>query len=164
MAKSQRKKRISKQEQVKLLMIEIKRNDEVLRKNKEEYDDQVMAGLYMEKYPPEAPLYSTFLEKMELDLEEVEIALASDMEIVNPMFKFQADPRWLEIQQVKQKKQAELLKVNIKDLGKMIEKVKNDIETHNDRMVERRIQILEDLAGLGEDVSELKAASPNYIG
>ncbi len=164
MAKSQRKKRLSKEEQVKLLMIEIKRNDEVLRKNKEDYDDQVMAGLYMEKYPPEAPLYSTFLEKMELDLEEVEIALASDMEIVNPMFKFQADPRWLEIQQVKQKKQAELLKVNITDLGKMIAKVKNDIETHNGRMVERRIQILEDLAGLGEDVSELKAGSPNYIG
>ena len=164
MAKSQRKKRISKDERVSRLTKELLANDELYKKNTEQYDTQVMLGLYKKGYPQAAPLYSTFIEKLKLDIEETQIALDSDMVVVNPMFAFHTNPRWAEIQQIKQKKQIELDTENLLEIEKIVAEVKTDITAQNARIKERRVQILEDLAGLGEDVSELKKAAPNYIG
>ena len=164
MAKSQRKKKNSKEENIATLRKELGDNDELYKKNTEQYDTQVMLGLYKKGYPQAAPLYSTFIEKLKLDIEETQIALDSDMVVVNPMFAFHTNPRWAEIQQIKQKKQIELDTENLLEVEKIVAEVKTDITAQNGRIKERRVQILEDLAGLGEDVSELKAGSPNYIG
>ncbi len=164
MAKSQRKKRISKDEQVSRLTKELLANDELYKKNTENHDTQVMLGLYKKGYPQAAPMYTTFIDKLKLDIEETQIALDSDMVVVNPMFAFHTNPRWIEIQQVKQKKQIELDTENLLEVEKIVAEVKTDITAQNGRIKERRVQILEDLSGLGEDVSELKAGSPNYIG
>ena len=164
MAKSQRKKKISKEQNIATLRKELGDNDELYKKNTEQYDTQVMLGLYKKGYPQAAPLYSTFIEKLKLDIEETQIALDSDMVVVNPMFAFHINPRWIEIQQEKQKKQIEIDKENLVEVEKLVDEVKSDIVAQNGRIKERRVQILEDLAGLGEDVSELKASAPNYIG
>ncbi len=164
MSKSQRKKRISKDEQVSRLTKELLANDELYKKNTEQYDTQVMLGLYKKGYPQAASLYTTFIDKLKLDIEETQIVLDSDMVVVNPLFTFHTNPRWVEIQQVKQKKQIELDTENLLEVEKIVAEVKTDITAQNGRIKERRVQILEDLSGLGEDVSELKADSPNYIG
>jgi len=143
---------------------EIKDNDAVLRRNNEDLRMQIQQGLYKEGYPQTGAMYDTFIDKMELDLEETQIRIDSKLEILSATFKFQLDPRWVEIQLEGYKKNIKALKENLEDIQAMVIKVTKDISEQNERIKARRIQIIEILKDLKVDVSEFIGKSPDYIG
>ena len=143
---------------------EIKRNDEVLRKNHEETDKQIQVGLYQKGYPPTSPMYNTMIEKMKLDREEAQIKLDSNFEIMNPVFQFQTNSRWKEIQKTYHKRNIKAIDEGLVELEKQVAEVRADVEKQNQRINLRRIQIVEELKKSGEDVSEYTGKTPSYIG
>ncbi len=143
---------------------EIKKNDEVLRKNHEETDKQIQVGLYQKGYPPASPMYHSVIERMKLDKEDAEIKLKSDFQVLNPVFLFQSDSRWRGIQKEYHKRNIKAIIENLAELEKQVGEVKIDIEKQNQRINLRRIQIVEELKKAGEDVSEYIGKVPEYIG
>lgn len=149
---------------VQSLKKEIKDKDEILRKNYEEERQQVQIGLYQRGYPQTSPMYDSFLEKMKLDLEEAELKVEGGIVVLNPTFNFQKDHRWVEIQMIFHKKNIIAIKENIAETEKQIKEVQADITLQNERIKSRRIQILEELKELKQDISEYVDKTPNYIG
>lgn len=164
MAKSERNKRLNVVKKVNELRTELEKNDEILRKNIEETRKQVQEGLYKKGYPIGTAWYDSLLEKMKLDVEEIQIKLDSNFEVVNPQFVFQKNPRWVEIQMLFHKKNLEAIKSNIKEIEENVEAVKQDITEQNERITARRNQILEELEKLGQDISEFTKQNHDYIG
>lgn len=142
---------------------EIESNDTVHKRNKEQFKVQVQLSLIQNAgYNPGNPLYDTFLIRMEIDLKDTSIKLDSKMEVINPQFKFQIDPRWIELQM-------DTLKRTKKALVKAITELKTQIITAEDlingqitRWEERRTLLISRLKDLGEDTKDLE--TPNYIG
>lgn len=164
MAKSKRQTKKDKKEMIIALKKELKANDDLFKKNTEKYDEQVQIALYGRGYPQNSPMYDHMISNMKLDIEEISIAIEGGFKVLHPMFDFHTNPRWQEIQGIKKARDLEALKHNLKEIENNVDEVKNDIVAQNGRMKERRIQILEDLEALGEDVKKLKEASPDYIG
>lgn len=148
---------------IKGLKEELARNDEILRKNKEEHKSQVRAGLVRRHFPSSLD-YELTLKELEYDAEELKIKLESGVGMVSPMYEYQKNPRWIELQEKKTKNQLKLTEGNAAEIRKNIEEVENEITAQNGRITERRVQIIEELKELGEDISEIKNKSPNYIG
>ncbi len=143
---------------------ELKKNDALLKKNHENVREQIQIGLYQKGYPTTSPMYDTFLEKMKLDLEDAQIKVDSNIELITPTFKFQTNERWKEIQLEYNKRNVKAIKDNIKETETQIELVKKDITEQTERMKARRLQIIEELKDLKEDVSEFTGKTPEYIG
>ena len=144
-------------------MTELRRNDEMLKKNKEEHRMQVQIGLHKKGLPPGSPMFDTLLEKMKMDIEVEQIKVDLGFKCINPVFEFQRSKRLAEIQMEMSQKHVKAMKGNVAEIEKNLEEVKNDIIAQNERMKDRRVQILEELEKLGEDVSELKKEVPDYI-
>ena len=143
---------------------ELKVNDEVLKKNHENTNQQIQIGLYQKGFPQTSPMYDSLLEKMKLDLEDAQIKLDSGLKLMNPTFEFQTNPRWVEIQKEYHKQNIKAIGNNVKEILKQVEEVKKGITTQNERIKARRIQIIDELKDLKEDVSEFADKTPNYIG
>lgn len=152
-----------RQERIKELREELIKNDEILKKNKENHTIQVQMGLWKKGYPQSSPMYDTLIEKMEYDIKEFKIKLDSGFNVVNPTFAFQQDPRWIDMQIEIHKKMLKATEDNIAEIRKNMGEVENDIIAQNERIKERRTQIIEELGELGEDISEIKEKSPDYI-
>ena len=142
---------------------EIGRNDEILMKNKENYRQQVQAGLFDKGLSQSSPMYDTLIIKMEYDIEVEQIKLDSGFKCINPVYEFQGDGRIAEINVNMSKKHIKALKDNLKEIKQNLGEVKNDITKQAEFIKNRRVQILEELGKLGEDVSELKKKAPDYI-
>lgn len=160
---NKKKETNTRKKQIKDLMEELNRKDEMLKKNIEQYDIQVQQGLAKKGLPLEK-LYTILVKEREFDIEETEIMIESGMEIINPTYAYHNDKRWVDIQVRKQKDYLERLKKDVALIKKDVEEVKNDIVAQNGRIKERKIHIIEELEKLGEDVKDLKNNKPNYIG
>ena len=143
---------------------ELKRNDEILKNNHENFREQMQIGLYKEGYPQSASMYDSFMEKMELDLEEDQLKLKSGLIVLSPTFEFQNNPRWIAIQKILYERNIKTLQDNLQDLQKMIDKVKKIIAEQGKRIKLRRLQIIDILKELKVDVTEFTEKTPDYIG
>lgn len=149
---------------IKSLVEELKANDEILKKNHENTREQIQIGLYKEGYSQANPMYDSFIERMELDLEEAQLKLDSGIVVEHPTFNFQTNPRWIEIQIILHNRNIVAIKSNLEDINEMLEKVKKLIVEQNERIKTRRFQIIEELKELKVDVSEYVNKVPDYIG
>lgn len=164
MAKSMRKIKAKKEKQVDELKKELIANDMIHKKNIEEKRTQVQIGLYKKGFPQTSPMYDSLLERCHYELEETQIKLDSNFETFNPIFKFQQNERWIEIQKIYAKKQIEAIKSHIEEIKTNVEEVEKDIVEQNARIVARRVQILVELDKRGVDISEFSKTVPKYIG
>lgn len=154
---SKKKKSIDK------LKKELIKNDEILKKNTEKPRIQIQRRM-IEGGMPDSAMYDNLLEKMKTDVEEIQIKIDSGYKVINPLYQFQTNERWIEIQLDSVKKSIKVMKENVKLIEENVERVKKEVTEQTARIKERRIHIIEELGKLGEDVSELKNSSPNYIG
>ena len=153
----------NKKKRIDELTKELKGNDEVLKKNHENLRNQVQEGLYKLGFPVGSAWYDSMLELMKMEAEETKIKL-DNLEVLNPTFKFQTVPRWLEIQRKMNEKNLKAKEENIKEIEKNVKQVKEDIEKQNQRIKFRRIQIIDILISYKVDVSEFTDKVPSYIG
>jgi hypothetical protein len=162
MTKSKRQKSIHKTTKVDELKKELQDNDAILKKNEENPRLQIQIGLYRKGFPQISPMYDSLIEKMQLDIEEMQLKVDSDFALINPTFAFQTIPRWREIQKTNHQKSIQATKDNLKEIEVNVELVKTEIQQQNERIIARREQILEELQKLGVDVADYK--KPDYVG
>ncbi len=162
MGNSNKDKGQKKEARIKELRKELVVNDTLYKKNKEQYKTQVQFALYKRGLPQGSPVYDKLLEIKQLELEEEKIKNRSDFTVVNPIFHFQTNKRWVEIQQLFSDKKVEALEANIKEIEVQVSEVEVEIVAQNGRIEERRIGIVEELKELGNDVTDIE--KPNYIG
>ncbi len=148
---------------IKSLWKELEDKSELLKRNKEQFHLQVQVGLLHKGYPQGNPMYHTWIERTKMELEEDQMKIDSKLKIINPMFEFQNNKRWKEIQIKMTTRKIKATKENLKLVEQQVEEVKNDITAQNEKIKNRRVQILEELEKLGEDVKELKKKAPDYI-
>ncbi len=163
MSKKETKKLNREKKKVEKLVTELKANDKILEKNHKDLRGQIQEGLYHLDYPVGSPWFDSMLEKMKLDRESVEITLKG-LKVINPIFEFQTNPRWMEIQRIQHEKNVKALKENIVEIEAKVKQVKKSIADQNQRINARRIQIIDDLKDLKQDVSEYTGKTPDYIG
>ena len=83
---------------IKNLREELERNDRILEKNEKDLRNQIQEGLYKKGYPVGSPWYYSVIEKMRLDVKELNLKLDSGFEVESPQFKFQRNPEWINLQ------------------------------------------------------------------
>ena len=149
---------------IKNLREELERNDRILEKNEKDLRNQIQEGLYQKGYPVGSAWYDSMLEKMKLDVQEIQLKLDSEFEVINPQFEFQNNPKWVDIQMLFHRKNLEAIKENIKELEHNVEIVQQEITEQTERVTARRSQILEELEKLGQDISEFTRKNHDYIG
>lgn len=143
---------------------EIASNDEILRRNHENKEDQIQIGLYQRKWIlPGSPRHDQVIEKTKLDIEDVQIRIDSKIELACPIFKYQENARWREIQLLLHKRNIKALRENLEATEKSVNEVKEDIAKQNQEIKLRRIQIIEELKKLKVDVTEYSGKVPDYI-
>ncbi len=147
------------------LKAELKANDERLKRNKEEHTVMVQIGLIQKKaYPETGLIYDKFLETTEFGLANMKMKIDSGYKVLNPQYEFQKTPGWVNLQLENCKKQYSAAKKGYDEIKQYIEEVENDITAQNERMKNRRVQIIEELKKLGvKDIPEEKKKQ-NYIG
>ena len=149
---------------IKNLREELERNDRILEKNEKGLRNQIQEGLYKKGYPVGSAWYDSMLEKMKMDIQEINLKLDSGFEAKYPQFYFQLNPKWIELQMLFHKKNLDAIKENIKELEHNIEIVQQEINEQTERVTARRNQILEELEVLGQDISEFTKKNHDYIG
>ena len=149
---------------IKNLREELERNDRILEKNENNLRNQIQEGLYKKGYPVGSAWYDSMLEKMRLDVQELNLKLDSGFEPKYPQFYFQLNPKWIELQMLFHKKNLEAIKENIKELEHNVEIIQQEITEQTERVTERRSQVLEELEKLGQDISEFTKKNHDYIG
>lgn len=155
----------TKEQRIEDLKKELREKDERLKANLDEPKLAIQIGLIKKGLiKPDSAMHDAVLERMKFDLEEAKIMIDSGMEMLEPLYTYQKDKRWINLQLDKQKEFADNLKQDIKEIESKVSEMANEINAQNGRIKERRIHILEDLEKLGFDVKELKNGSPNYIG
>ncbi len=142
---------------------EIKRNDEILRKNHESKNHQIQTGLYQKGLPPGSPMFDSLLERMKDDLEDAKLKLDSGLKTVNPVFVFQTNPRWVELQKKLHNRNIKALKENMQEIENNVKEVEADIANQNQKIKLRRIQIIDELKKLKVDVRDFEDKVPDYI-
>jgi len=157
MSKQKKKnKEKSKTTRINELKAEIKANDEMLKKNKDKRKLQIQIGLIKAGFPPSSGMYDILTEKLEFDLKINKICIDSKYEVVNPTFKFQADPEWQKLQVTRCINSKEENEANLKTVKESVAKVEAAIDEQNERIVARRLQIIDELKKLKQDVSEFE--------
>lgn len=146
----------------KLMVEEIRRNDEILNRNKNNLREQIQKGLYQKGMQQQigSVWYDDLIEKMQEDAEEINIKLESQLAVINPQFAYQKDSRWIGIQIKFLKHNLEATQNNLGVIKQSVEEVKQDIAKQNEKIIGRRSQIIEELQNLGQDVSEFSANPP----
>jgi len=162
MTKSKKYKGESKNARIKELRKELVNNDDLYKKNKEQYRVQVQVALCQRGLPQGSPMYDSILEQKALELQEEKIKNDYGFIPINPIYKFQADLKLIKIQKQFSDKRIIALESNIKEIETQLSEVEIEIVAQNGRIEERRIQIIEDLKSLGNDTSDIE--KPNYIG
>jgi len=156
MSNTTKKKNMTKAKQIKELKEELKSNDVLYKKNIEQHKIQVQIGLYQLKYPQGAGMYDAVLKGMMRDVIENELILKSNMETINPVFKYQTDPVWIKLQLDKIKEIVKNTKESIKNINEMVETVEKDITEQNKRILARRVQVIGLLKELNADMSDIE--------
>ena len=160
--KSKAEKGNKKQNEVNSIVHEIRTGDEILKRNTENKDAQVYMGLLKSYgYSQNNPMPKKLLERMEMDLEETRIKLEG-MEVINPAYKFQTDPRWVKKQVEMTEKHKDALVETISQLNEQIEEIEKALLEQNERIKERKTVLLDRLKQLKADISEFE--KPPYIG
>ena len=161
MGKNQKKKESEKNKTIEDLKKEFKDNEEIRKKNKEQYKLQVQMGMIKKGLPPNQ-MYDTLLQTIEGDIKELKMKLDTKFETINPVFQFQSMPEWGALQIEQAEKKLKQQNENIKEIKARVSEVKADVAEQNSRIEQRQPQIIEQLKKLKADISDVKI--PNYIG
>ena len=147
------------------LQEELKTKDALLKRNKDEHVVAVQIGLIQKKsYPETGLIYDKFLETAKFGLDNMKFKIDSGYKVMNPIYEFQKNPEWIKLQLENTKKQYAAAKVGYEGIKQQVEEVENDITAQNERIKNRRVQIIEELKKLGvKDIPEEKK-NQNYIG
>ncbi len=150
---------------IKALQEEIKAKDALFKRNKDEHVVAVQIGLIQKKsYPETGLIYDKFLETAKFGLDNMKFKIDSGYKVMNPIYEFQKNPEWIKLQLENTKKQYVAAKVGYEGIKQQVEEVENDITAQNERIKNRRVQIIEELKKLGvKDIPEEKK-NRNYIG
>ncbi len=150
---------------IKALQEEIKAKDALLKRNKEEHIVAVQIALIQkEYYPKDGLIYDKFLQTAKFGLANMKMKIESGYKIINPVYEFQKNPEWVKLQLENTKTQYKIAKKGYDKIKQQVEEVENDITAQNERIKNRRVQIIEELKKLGvKDISEEKKKT-NYIG
>jgi hypothetical protein len=154
MRKMSKKMNAGKKKRIGELLKELENNDAILKKNKESYKVQVMVGLIQKGFPQSNGMYDAMLERMEFDLRESNLKIATDFRVANPVFVFQSDPEWQRMNLEATKKHVVELEANMKKIKEHIATVEKEIEDQNIRITQRNIGIKAELKKLGFAVNE----------
>ena len=142
-----KKQKFNKKERIEEIGKELKANEEILAKNKNQYKLQVQMGLIRKGFPPNM-MYDSLLEKLGIEIEEMNIKLDSKFEVVHPMFRFQSEPRWRAIQIEVTEKQLKQHRDNIEEIQKRVVEVKKEVAAQTIRIEARNKDIKEELKKL----------------
>ena len=149
--------------EVKEIKEEIDKNDQVHKRNKENFKVQVQVSLIQHAgYNPNNPMYDTFLERMEVDMTNTNFQLDSKMKVINPQYEYQTNPKWVELQMKILNKTKTALDKAITELKLQITTAEDTIKEQITRWEERRSALISRLKELGEETKELE--KPTYIG
>ncbi len=149
---------------IKSMQEELKANDALIKKNKDDYRIMVQVGLRGKGYPQEGIMYDTLIEDCEFDISELKMEIDSEYRICNAQYAYQLDAEWQNLQLKKAEKQLKTKTKSLKEIKQMVSEVENDITAQNERIKNRRVQIIEELKKLGvKDIPEEKK-NQNYIG
>ena len=149
---------------IKSMQEELKANDTLLKKNKENYRIMVQVGLRGKGYPQDGIMYDTLIEDCEFDISELKMKIDSEYRMCNAQYDYQLDAKWQNLQLKKTEKQLKTKTKSLKEIKQMVSEVENDITAQNERMKNRGVQIIEELKKLGvKDISEEKKKT-DYIG
>ncbi len=149
---------------IKSMQEELKANDARLKRNEEEHVVMVQMGLIQKGYPQNGLIYDKLIETSEFELTELEMKIDSECKILNAEYVYQSMPEWEKIQLVNCKKRYKVAKKGLEEIKQMVSEVENDITAQNERMKNRRVQILEELKKLGVKDIEQEKKKTNYIG
>lgn len=161
MTKSRKRKEISKAKQIEALRKELIANDDIFRKNKDQHNIQVQIGMINRGFPQQT-MYDSFIDNMKFQIKEAELKLKTKFRVLNPVYEFQKDQQWIDLQIEITEKGLEANKKNVGEVEKNVKEVENEIMVQNDRILGRRIQILDELKKLDYDTSDF--TKPNYFG
>ena len=161
MAESERQKKIKNKKQIDDITKEINDSAELLKRNISEPKMAVMIGL-RQRHINLGIMYDELIDNLKIDIEELKIIDDSGFKVLNPIFQYQIDKRWLEIQCINNKNKLEKQKAGLEQLEKDVEEVKVQIEEQNARIKSRRLVLIEELKKLEVDTSDFE--KPNYFG
>ena len=146
------------------LQEELKNNDALLKKNKDNYTIMVQIGLRGKGYPQNGWMYDKFIEDADFNLKELQMKVDSGYTVHTPQYEYQVNSEWVKLQLENVKKKYATAKKALGEIKQMVSEVENDIVAQNERMKNRRVQIIEELKKLGvKDIPEEKKKQ-NYIG